>query len=395
MKGRPSKVRVRGELRWCVDARSIGEGRKFFESKEEAENYQDEVNRRPRVQRTLHAAVDRNVTLSAFGNWWLQDEVSALRPASQAIYSEHLTARLCPFSLGSMILGDVKMRDLTASHVDVTIKGLRREGFAPNTVKSVYRILCTLLDRAVARGLLPSHPVTKELKRELRPWLKTEKGEPKAFTWEQAQAFLDVTAEHSNLHSLYVTGFLTGCRTGELQALKLSDRGKTLKVERNQGRGRVIGPTKSGKTRYVDIGTDLGALLDRIAAERSTLAMKHGWRPVPEWLFVTEKGETYAPSTIDKDFKRCMKLAGLSGLTPHSMRHSFASWHIARDCNPQWLKEQMGHSSISITLDIYGGWFRLQDEARATDLGSALFGTGSAGASRSALGNKVGNGTVG
>jgi integrase len=393
MKGRPSKVRVRGEVRWCVDARSIGEGRKFFETKEEAETYQDEVNRRPRVQRTLHAAVDRNVTLSAFGNWWLQDEVSALRPGTQAIYSENLKIRLCPFSLGSQSLGDVRMKDFTASHVDVTVKGLRRDGFSPNTVKSIYRILCTLLDRAVARGLLPSHPVTKELKRELQPWLKTPKGEPKAFTWEQAQAFLAVTAEHSRLHKFYVTGFLTGCRLGELLALKLSDRQKTLRIERSRARKGVIGPTKSGKSRHVDIGTDLGALLDGIAAERSALAMKHGWRPIPEWVFVTSTGRAFEPSMVAKDFTKCLKLAGLTGLSPHSMRHSFACWHIARHCNVKWLQQQMGHSSIGITLDLYGSWFNLADEQAATTLGKALLGT--AGLVPPALGNKVGNRRVG
>jgi len=50
--------------------------------------------------------------------------------------------------------------------------------------------------------------------------------------------------------------------------------------------------------------------------------------------------------------------AGFSGtsFSPHSIRHSFACWHIARGCNVKWLQQQMGHASITVTLDVYGDW---------------------------------------
>jgi integrase len=81
---------------------------------------------------------------------------------------------------------------------------------------------------------------------------------------------------------------------------------------------------------------------------------------------------------VRTDFHRTLTLAGLgdSGLTPHSLRHSFATWHVERGCNPKWLQAQLGHASIAITLDLYAKHATLTDHAAADALGSALLGNG-------------------
>ena len=40
----------------------------------------------------------------------------------------------------------------------------------------------------------------------------------------------------------------------------------------------------------------------------------------------------------------------------------------------KWLQQQMGHASITVTLDVYGDWFKLQDHAAADALGAELVG---------------------
>ena len=73
-----------------------------------------------------------------------------------------------------------------------------------------------------------------------------------------------------------------------------------------------------------------------------------------------------------------LQLTGLGDqdYTPHSMRHAFACFHIARGKSPKWIQQQMGHSSITITLDTYGDWFKLHDQQAADDMGAALLGVG-------------------
>ena len=147
----------------------------------------------------------------------------------------------------------------------------------------------------------------------------------------------------------------------------------------------TAGPTKNGKTRWVDVGADLGIVLDRIAAERPKLALKHTWRPVPPWMFVTASVYPYDQANVGKDFRRILRLAGLAntGLSCHSMRHTFACLHIANGKNPEWIQQQLGHSSIKITYDVYGDWFQLYDTRAADDLAASF------------LGNKTGNSECG
>jgi integrase len=391
--GKPRKCRVRGALRWYVDAKDPLTGKRkrtLFQTQAAADDYQQVVNLQPPPTRMLHALVDPDVRLAAFAaDWfWSQSAAGLWRPATQRVYGDHLANRILAFRLGSAapdVLGNVKVRDLTRGHVEALVTGLRRDGFAPATVRVAFRLFSLLLDRAVTRGLLERHPVDRDLHKELRPFIRATKGAPKAFTHDQAARFLAVTRTHSRLHALYETGFCTGLRIGELTGLRLEDhRPGRLTVERSLSRftsmlAPTTGPTKNGKTRSVDVGSELSAMFDRLAGARAKQALRGGWRPVPGWMFVTSSGHPYDAANVNKDFRRMRRLAGLgdTGLSPHSMRHSFACWHIAKGCNPKWLQQQLGHASIGITFDTYGDWFNLHDAGAADDLAATLLGNGS------------------
>jgi integrase len=397
MRGKPRKCTVRGQVRWYVDAADPSTGKRkrtLFGTETAAEVYQAEVNRRPKPTRTLHALVDPDVTLEALAADWLCTKASvSTRPGTIGAYRQSLM-RICGFRLGAQqTLGALRVRELTVGHAEALVTGMRRDDFAPRTTAMAYRLFSTLLDRAVRRGLLPQHPVDRGFyKDEILPHLSVPKdAEIKAFTEDEGRRFLKAASEHSRLADLYAVGFLTGCRIGELLGLQLGDdqtalvdgrRVRQRCISRSLNRGSTTrataGPTKSGKNRTIDVGIDLGALLDRLAADRLKQALRYRWRPVPSWLFVTRTGQPFDRASVRRDFDRVLRLAGLgeTGFTAHSMRHSFASWHIMRGRNAKWVQQQLGHASISITLDLYADWFKLHDEHAADELGSALLGNG-------------------
>jgi len=43
--------------------------------------------------------------------------------------------------------------------------------------------------------------------------------------------------------------------------------------------------------------------------------------------------------------------------SPHCLRHTFASLLLQAGESPQYVKEQLGHASITLTVDTYGKWF--------------------------------------
>jgi len=62
----------------------------------------------------------------------------------------------------------------------------------------------------------------------------------------------------------------------------------------------------------------------------------------------------------------------LSGLVFHELRHTAAALAIAQGAHPLVIKERLGHSSITVTLDRYGGLFPSLDEAIADGLDGVL-----------------------
>jgi integrase len=74
-----------------------------------------------------------------------------------------------------------------------------------------------------------------------------------------------------------------------------------------------------------------------------------GLEPADSWI-----DPDYFDSTI---FAPIAERAGLSGLRFHDLRHFFASVLIAQGESPKYIQDQMGHSSIQVTFDLYGHLF--------------------------------------
>ena len=172
-------------------------------------------------------------------------------------------------------------------------------------------------------------------------------------------------------------------RLGELCGGQLDDiQGRTALVQRSLGqecsmRDPKPGPTKTRKIRRVDLSGRLATVLADVTAKRPALAMARGWRPIPPWTFITRNGTPYSQRNVYRDFQRMVVKAGLAKkgeltpFSPHSLRHTFACLHLlhARDRNViQCVQQQLGHSSIKLTVDTHGKWIRIQDPEAADRL---------------------------
>ena len=87
--------------------------------------------------------------------------------------------------------------------------------------------------------------------------------------------------------------------------------------------------------------------------ERETLAK--GWPSVPEWVFCNEEGRPIWKSDFERRvLHRVLKAAGLRRIRFHDLRHTFASRLIQNGESLAYVRDQMGHHSIKVTVDIYG-----------------------------------------
>ena len=105
----------------------------------------------------------------------------------------------------------------------------------------------------------------------------------------------------------------------------------------------------------MDMSLRLAEELGRLRVAREKEALAKGWRQVPEWVFCNQDGGPIWKSDFERRvFHRLLVKAGLRRIRFHDLRHTFASRLIQNGESLAYVKEQMGHHSIKVTVDIYG-----------------------------------------
>jgi integrase len=93
---------------------------------------------------------------------------------------------------------------------------------------------------------------------------------------------------------------------------------------------------------------------------------------VPSWVFPSTRGTPLDPRNVRHAFARTLKKAELPAhFTPHSLRHTFASILLAEGKSPAYVQAQLGHASITLTVDTYGRWLPKGDKAAVDSLDDA------------------------
>lgn len=256
-------------------------------------------------------------------------------------------------------------------------------GLTRSSVRILHGVLRNLLNAAVDDGLIVGNPADK-LGRVLRlaqsPKARAE--EIKAMDRAQLSTFLKASATPDRLHGrdrryfpLFLVLARTGLRLGEGLALQWDDldlAARSARIERSYS-GRTLGTPKSGYGRMVDLSQDAVAVLRRLQVERKAQALQRGWGRVPEWVFCSTTGSLLEPRKVGLAFRQALKRAGLPPhFTPHGLRHSYASQLLQAGVSSAYVQRQLGHASITLTVDTYGRWLPMENKAAvdALDEGS-------------------------
>jgi integrase/recombinase XerD len=133
--------------------------------------------------------------------------------------------------------------------------------------------------------------------------------------------------------------YATGVRVSELVHLKISD------VDLNVGYIKVKG--KGAKERFVPIGEKaVSVLKEYIEKARSKFDKKRG----SPYLFLNNRGKPFSRQGFWKMLKSYAKKAGIKKrITPHIIRHSFATHLIKNGADLRSVQMMLGHSDISTT----------------------------------------------
>ena len=284
-----------------------------------------------------------------YAELWLESYIKPLRRAStHDRYSEGLKKYVYP-EIGSKRLDEIKKGDIRSLLLKVYEKGLSK-----STVGLVRDIISGPMGYAVDEELIPVNPVSGIIKRlDLR---RDRRCAVEPMTGDEVKHFLETCQKYEPDHyPFFLAAFRTGCRLGELIALHWGDidfHGKFIQVDRSFRRGIVDLP-KNGLSRRVDMSDQLIDCLGALLIRRKREALKAG-RSEPIEIVFHKDGSYMSQNSVRNVFKRVLKKAKIRNIKLHVTRHTYASLLLSNGESPVYVKEQLGHSSIDITVDIYG-----------------------------------------
>jgi len=176
---------------------------------------------------------------------------------------------------------------------------------------------------------------------------------------EQVTAFLETVQQHAPEHyDFCLCAFRTGMRLGELLGLAwdcVDFNKKQIAVRRNFSHGHWDTP-KSHKVRYVDMSNQLAEILwQRFQNRNKDLYCKSFEAEKIYLVFCKADGEPMNPDKFRQNiFKPLLAKAKLPKIRIHDCRHTYASLLLQAGAPIHYIKEQLGHSSIATTVDLYG-----------------------------------------
>ena len=288
------------------------------------------------------------VKLEEYAETWLERIQHSRKHTTHDGYRKMLDRDILPHLRGA------DLKDITREKVKaLAFEGLKKEQ-SPKTVQNIVRCLSSLLSHAVEDGLLIVNPALRPGK--FLPKISKRRS-INPLTREDVATFLKtVKAKASRYFPLFLCAVRTGLRMGELLALQWEDldfHGRFIQVSRSYTHWRITTP-KSGESRRVDMSLELTQTLKDLLLERQVEARANGTE-APRWVFCNENGGLLHPHNLrDRVFYGLLKKAGLRQVRFHDLRHTFASLLLQQGESPVYVKEQMGHSSIQVTVDLYG-----------------------------------------
>jgi len=324
---------------------------------------------------------------SKFADDWFRFEVAlpvdrgesdALSPRSRDIHEGNIRRYLKPF------FGDQDVREIGPERVAEFRRQLMTPGATirgkPLGSESIDDILGTLrrmLTHAEAEHIVTTNAVatwkrrTKTGKRRSAAPYRVNR--ENVLSSDELTRFLAVSEERfPEAYPLVLFLADTGSRIGEAIALRWRDIDlgqRTAWIRRSFSNGKYLGPTKTGEEREIELSSRLVETLKVEAPQvfgDETL------------VFPSREGTLLDPNNFrDRVFRRVVRQAfgPHRHFTPHGLRHTFASLHLARGTPIKWIQSRGGWASAKLVLDLYGHFLPSDYSGFADALGGANLGS--------------------
>jgi integrase len=303
------------------------------------------------------------ITFGDFANYCLENHLTQTCRQSTINGYRDLLERYTKSYLWHM-----RIRDIDPDHIIGLMKQLENHGLNHTSRKRVRGVVGNILQMGVEQRIIAINAV------KLTPVPKKDYFHQKTrvmdpLTKQEAIELIHLTQSHE-LGVLIQISIITGMRRGEALGLKWSDinfDSEEVRIQRSLKEHRIKQTDGSWKT---NVGEDdvktrnsrrtltLGAsTIKALKAERHKQQLKKmvagsAWQET-DYVFTNDIGGPLNPNGVSKRFSKLLTKLGCRHIRYHDMRHTTAVLSLEAGARLEEVSQLLGHSSISITKDIY------------------------------------------
>lgn len=300
-----------------------------------------------------NAPISPNKTVSDFFEEWLALRAGVLRPDTIKQY------RLCFRRHIGPVIGYMRMMDITPGYCQKVINAMSANGLKGSAMKQARVVMNGMFRAAVEEKIIDRSPITSRVQIPEDPFDDKAPKKIKYLTVEEQAVFTEA-ARSTNYYLEYMLVLCTGLRVSELSGLKWEDidvENGVIHVQRKQscrtGNEWYFNyPKTQAGTRNIPLTKDACQLLADLRA-RENRVNENTPEGCRDLLFLSRKGRPTRPGTYDANLKALCRKAGITHISMHDLRHTFATRMLEAEVDYKTLSVIMGHKSIQTTMDLY------------------------------------------
>ena len=339
-----------GIRRW----KTLKKGTTKAVAKDELRNIEDMISK------GVFMPLGKIPTFKEIAKAWIDFKKPYLRETTWEVYKIHVR---CHFNE----LDELKISKITTNTIEKWITKRQTGGMNISTMRKIIVSLNQIMAYAVRHKLIDSNPV-RDAERPRKTIEDKTGGKIAVLAPEQIRAFLEVSPDQK-YRTLFLTAIMTGARQGEILGLKWSDvdfETKQIHIRRTFNHGRFFSPKTKESVRAIDCPPTLiqDLRLWKLASPPADANL----------IFANETGGPMNCSNmVQRYFQKGLRDAKIPRIRFHDLRHTYASLLLQQGENIKYIQSQLGHSSPTVTLNVYSHLMKKENQEAACRLEDTIF----------------------